>query len=122
MFVGNDGDPPEQVDFIVYDRNPNPNANNIQRLNSTNLHASLMRYLLFFLYRIQVLATHVSHMGLRTLLAMYMLSRESIRSTIWPFVITEITSQTPRLVQLFAKDTFYYNMPATSTSKQKPIV
>ena len=47
VFVGNDGNPPHEIDFVIYDRNPYRRTN-LQRMNSANRHADPMLYPLLF--------------------------------------------------------------------------
>ena len=47
VFIGNDGNPPESLDVVVYDRNLNPNVN-IRKIAFSSQHVDPMLYPLFF--------------------------------------------------------------------------
>ncbi|XP_025405609.1 uncharacterized protein LOC112679890 [Sipha flava] len=64
VFIGNDGDPPENVDFVVYDRNPNPNVN-YRRIPSTSRHTDPLLYPLLFPHGERGWATFMPHEGPR---------------------------------------------------------
>jgi len=64
VFVGNDGDPPASVDFVVYDRNPR-GVGNFQLMSTISRHADPMLYPLFFPHGEGGWAPQMPHEGQR---------------------------------------------------------